>query len=152
MRDRSSRPYSCPGMTPSRTQRRIIKVRVVKRWGPAVHRVLVRFKLARLSHLDRTTGAAVRRHEHPHPVDMVHVDIKKLGNVPPGGGKKALGRQAGRKNVAQAGYSYIHTAVDDHSRLAYSEILADEKKTPPACFGDAPKPSSPTAESPCHAC
>lgn len=60
--------------------------------------------------------------------DLVHIDIKKLGNIPDGGGHKALGRQAGRKNRARAGMSFLHNAVDDHSRLAYSEILADEKK------------------------
>ena len=60
--------------------------------------------------------------------ELVHVDIKKLGNIPDGGGHKVLGRQAGRKTRAGAGYSYLHTAVDDHSRLAYSEIHADEKK------------------------
>jgi hypothetical protein len=58
----------------------------------------------------------------------VHVDIKKLGNIPDGGGHKVLGRKAGRKKRSGAGYSYLHTAVDDHSRPAYSEIHADEKK------------------------
>ncbi|MGX1494960.1 transposase InsO family protein [Streptomyces tendae] len=56
------------------------------------------------------------------------MDIKKLGNIPDGGGHKVLGRQAGRRTRAGAGYSYLHTAVDDHSRLAYSEIHTDEKK------------------------
>jgi hypothetical protein len=56
---------------------------------------------------------------------MVHVDTKKLGNIPDGGGHQALGRRAGRKNRSGGGYSYLHNAVDDHSRLTYSEILAD---------------------------
>ncbi|MGW1137329.1 IS481 family transposase, partial [Streptomyces zhihengii] len=62
------------------------------------------------------------------PGELVHVDIKKLGNIPDGGGHKVLGRAAGRRTRSGAGYSYLHTAVDDHSRLAYSEILTDEKK------------------------
>ncbi|UYM23986.1 IS481 family transposase [Streptomyces albus] len=140
MTDRSSRPRHSPQRTPTRTERRIIKVRVLRRWGPAriahlldlvpstVHRVLTRFGLARLTHLDRATGRAIRRYEREHPGELVHVDIKKLGNIPDGGGHKVLGRQAYRKTRKNTGYSYIHTAVDDHSRLAYSEIHTDEKK------------------------
>ncbi len=140
MADRSSRPHHSPRRTPTRTERRIIKVRVLRRWGPAriayllglnpatVHRVLTRYQLARLAHLDRATGRVIRRYEHAAPGDLVHVDIKKLGNIPDGGGHKVLGRQAGRKNRAGAGMSFLHNAVDDHSRLAYSEILTDEKK------------------------
>ncbi|MEV7983593.1 IS481 family transposase [Streptomyces sp. NPDC086519] len=140
MRDRSSRPRTSPRRTPTRTERRIIKIRVLRRWGPAriahllrlvpstVHRVLTRYGLARLTHLDRATGRAVRRYERDRPGELVHVDIKKLGNIPDGGGHKVLGRQAGRKTRAGAGYSYLHTALDDHSRLAYSEIHTDEKK------------------------
>ncbi|MCZ1008990.1 IS481 family transposase [Streptomyces lydicus] len=140
MADRSSRPHTSPRRTPNRTERRIIKVRLLRRWGPAriahllrlvpstVHRVLTRFGLARLAHLDRVTGRVIRRYERDRPGELVHVDIKKLGNIPDGGGHKTLGRQAGRKTRSGAGYSYIHTAVDDHSRLAYSEIHTDEKK------------------------
>lgn len=140
MTDRSSRPHRSPRRTPTRTERRIIKVRVLRRWGPAriayllrlspatVHRVLTRYRLARLAHLDRATGRVIRRYERERPGELVHVDIKKLGNIPDGGGHKTLGRQAGRKTRSGAGYSYLHNAVDDHSRLAYSEILADEKK------------------------
>lgn len=140
MADRSSCPRTSPRRTPTRTERRIIKVRVLRRWGPAriahllrlvpstVHRVLTRYGLARLTHLDRATGRVIRRYERERPGELVHVDIKKLGNIPDGGGHKVLGRQAGRKTRSNAGYSYLHTAVDDHSRLAYSEIHADEKK------------------------
>ncbi|WP_037888082.1 leucine zipper domain-containing protein, partial [Streptomyces viridochromogenes] len=135
MADRSSRPHASPRRTPTRTERRIIKVRVLRRWGPAriagllrlapstVHRVLTRYALARLTHLDRATGRVIRRYERDRPGELVHVDIKKLGNIPDGGGHKVLGRRAGRKTRSGAGYSYLHTAVDDHSRLAYSEIL-----------------------------
>ncbi|WP_327271012.1 IS481 family transposase [Streptomyces sp. NBC_01224] len=140
MTDRSSRPHHSPRRTPTRTERRIIKVRVLRRWGPAriayllglspatVHRALTRYGLARLTHLDRATGRVIRRYERERPGELVHVDIKKLGIIPDGGGHKTLGRQAGRKTRSGVGYSYLHNAVDDHSRLAYSEILSDEKK------------------------
>lgn len=146
MSDHSSRPHHSPRRTPTRTERRIIKVRLLRRWGPArithllglgpstVHRVLVRYGLARLTHLDRATGRVIRRYERDRPGELVHVDIKKLGNIPDGGGHKALGRPAGHKNRTGTGYSYIHTAVDDHSRLAYSEILTDEKKETATAF------------------
>ena len=106
MCDRSSRPRRSPRRTPTRTERRIIKVRVLRRWGPAriahllrlnpstVHRVLTRFGLARLTHLDRATGRVIRRYERERPGELVHVDIKKLGNIPDGGGHKVLGPPA----------------------------------------------------------
>jgi hypothetical protein len=110
MSDRSSRPLRSPGRTPTRTERRIIKVRVLRRWGPArigyllglhpstVHRVLARYRLARLSWLDRATGRVVRRYERERPGELVHVDIKKLGKIPDGGGWRMLGRAAGGRN------------------------------------------------------
>jgi len=146
MVDRSSRPHMSPRRTPTRTERRIIEVRMLRRWGPAriaallrlntatVHRVLVRYRLNRLAWMDRATGRVIRRYERDRPGELVHVDIKKLGNIPDGGGHKTLGRAAGRKTRSGAGYSYIHTAVDDHSRLAYSEILTDERKHTAAEF------------------
>jgi transposase InsO family protein len=146
MSDRSCRPRSCPRQTPARTERRIIKLRVIRRWGPArigyllgvhpstVHRVLTRYRLARLSWLDRASGRVVRRYEHARPGDLVHVDIKKLGRIPDGGGWRVNGRQQRPKRHRGQGYSYLHNAVDDHSRLAYSEILDDERKETAAAF------------------
>ena len=146
MVDRPSRPHRSPRRTPTRRERRIIKVRVLRRWGPArigfllgihpstVHRVLSRFGLARLSWLDRATGRNVRRYEHAAPGDLVHLDVKKLGRIPDGGGWKAHGRAARPNRKRGQGYSYLHTALDDHSRLAYSEILTDERKATAAAF------------------
>lgn len=152
MHDRSSRPRISPRRTATRTERRIVALRVNRRWGPArigyllgvhpstVHCVLSRYKLARLSWLDRATGRTIRRYEHAAPGDMVHVDIKKLGRIPDGGGHRALGRAAGVRNKIRTeanrrpGYAYLHNAVDDYSRLAYTEILADEKKDTAARF------------------
>jgi transposase InsO family protein len=160
MVDRSSRPFRCPGQTPTRTERRIIKVRVLRRWGPArigyllglhpstVHRVLTRYGMAKLRWLDRPTGRVIRRMEPLRCGDMVHVDVKKLGKIPAGGGWRMLGRAVGKHN-AQAdrtsapidkyrnprrGYHFLHTAVDGYSRLAYSELLADERKETAAAF------------------
>jgi len=146
MVDRSSRPHRSPGRTPTRLERRIIKVRVVRRWGPArigfllgvhpstVHRVLSRYRLARLTWLDRPTGRVVRRYEHPAPGDLVHLDVKKLGRIPDGGGWRVHGRAARPHYKRGTGYSFLHTALDDHSRLAYSELLADERKETAAAF------------------
>jgi transposase InsO family protein len=157
MVDRSSRPRRSPRRTPARIERRIIKLRVTRRWGPAriagllglaastVHRVLTRFRLAHLAHLDRAIGRVIRRYEHDRPGSLVHVDIKKLGNIPDGGGHRIHGRIQGGRNARAStpirknahpviGYSYLHNAVDDHSRLAYTEILPNEKKATAAGF------------------
>jgi transposase InsO family protein len=152
MEDRSSRPRSSPRRTPVRHERRIIGLRVNRRWGPdriayklgmhpsTVHRVLSRYGLAKLTWQDRATGRSIRRYEHKNPGDLVHVDIKKLGRIPDGGGHKVLGKAAGNRNKTgtesnrRPGYAYLHNAVDDHSRLAYTEILADEKKETAAKF------------------
>jgi len=113
-----------------------------------VHAVLVRCRISRLAHLDRVTGQPVRRYEHDHPGQLVHIDVKKLGNIPAGGGHRFLGRAAGGRN-RQAdrssgqtsrhrnplhGHGFIHAAVDDHSRLAYAEIHPDETRETAAGF------------------
>lgn len=160
MADRSSRPHRSPNQTPKRTERRIVKVRVLRRWGPAriayllglnvstVHRVLSRYRLARLRWLDRPTGRVIRRMNSEAPGDLVHVDVKKLGKIPAGGGWRKLGRTAGKRNsVADKstglrgrngdparGYHFLHTAIDAYSRLAYSEMLSDERKQTAADF------------------
>jgi transposase-like protein len=112
MADRSSRPHHCPNQTPMRTERRIIKVRVVRRWGPArigylpglhpstVHRVLTRYGMAKLRWLDRPTGRVIRRTEPGRCGELVHVDVKKLGKIPAGGGWRMLGRTIGNHNAA----------------------------------------------------
>ena len=152
--DRSSRPYHCPHRTMPAVEAQIAELRAELKLGPArigyrlgvapstVHRVLVRLGLNRLSWMDRPSGRVIRRYERDRPGELVHVDIKKLGKIPDGGGWKTLGRQAGKRNSEsfggpgprRTGYGFIHTAVDDHSRLAYSEILADERKDTAAGF------------------
>ncbi|MBZ5741377.1 IS481 family transposase, partial [Nocardioides mangrovi] len=156
MTDRSSRPHSTPSRTAARVERRIVKLRFSKRWGPhrisyhlgvprsTVGRVLARYRMPLLAHLDQATGLPVRRpkpvrYEVASPGDLVHVDIKKLGRIPDGGGHKKLGRQAGARNNdghgrGGRGYAFLHHAVDDFTRLAYSEQLLDERKETAAGF------------------
>lgn len=142
--DRSSRPLRSPRRTSARVERQIEALRRRTKLGPirigvrlhmpasTVHRVLVRQQLNRLSWMDRPTGRVIRRYEHEHPGDLVHVDVKKLGRIPPGGGWRIRGRE-GRHSLG-IGFDYIHSAVDDHSRLAYSEICGDERGTTAAAF------------------
>lgn len=136
--DRSSRPHRSPTKTRRKLERKILSLRRNKKLGPAriagrlqvpastVHAVLVRNDLSRLAWMDRPTGRTIRRYERERPGDLVHVDIKKLGQVPPGGGWRVHGRAARPARHRRIGYCYVHSAVDDHSRLAYSEIHDDE--------------------------
>ncbi|PPG02260.1 IS481 family transposase [Pseudoclavibacter sp. RFBI5] len=151
--DRSSRPHTSPRRCPRHVERRVVNLRVTRRWGPhriAYHlgiepslawRVLRRFRMPRLAHLDQATGLPIRkprpvRYERAHPGDLVHVDIKKLGRIPDGGGHRKLGRTIGNHNNKKRGrgYAFLHHAVDDHSRIAYSEILENERKDTTAGF------------------
>ena len=152
--DHSSRPQSSPGRTARRTERRIIALRFTRRWGPhrisyhlrlpqsTVSKVLEGYRMPLLGHIDLNTGLAVRkpkpvRYEHANPGDLVHIDVKKLGRIPDGGGWRTLGRSAGRKNKKNAtpvGYAFLHSTIDDHSRVVYSEILTDEKKETATAF------------------
>lgn len=152
MRDRSSRPHRSPNKTPTVVVRKIVHLRWKKRLGPVqiagilgvpastVHAVLVRCRLNRLSHVDVRTGEIIRRYEHEHPGAMIHVDVKKLGCVPDGGGWRFVGRLQGDRNRAatpdkprnayrnpKIGTAFVHTVIDDHSRVAYAEIHDDEK-------------------------
>ncbi|WP_433539829.1 IS481 family transposase [Streptosporangium sandarakinum] len=144
--DRSSRPHKTPHRTAADVEARVCRLRQDRKLGPArigpilglpsstVHRILTRHRLNRLAFLDRPTGEVIRRYERARPGELVHVDVKKLGRIPAGGGHKVLGRQAGRANRSSVGFDYIHSAVDDHTRLAYSEIHSDEKAATCAAF------------------
>ena len=151
MVDRSSRPHRQPNRTPTPVVRKVVHLRCKQRLGPVpiadrlglaastVHAVLTRCRLNRLSHVERVTGEPVRRYEHQRPGDLLHVDVKKLGNVPDGGGWRYLGRAQGKRNRAATtgaavnkyrnrvmGTAFVHTVLDDHSRVAYAEIHDDE--------------------------
>ena len=149
LRDRSSRPRRMPTKTDPEVETRIVELRRRERRGPdwigaelgvparTVSRVLARHRMPRLAMLDPITGEVIRaskatalRYERDRPGELVHMDVKKLGRIPAGGGWRALGRaetEAAKKRRPAIGFDYVHSLVDDHSRLAYSEILADEK-------------------------
>ncbi|MFD0654861.1 IS481 family transposase [Streptomyces malaysiensis subsp. malaysiensis] len=146
LHDRSSRPHRTPHRTPAAVEDRVCRLRQDRKLGPArigpilglpvstVHRVLARHGLNRLTFLDRPTGQVIRRYERNRPGELVHVDVKKLGRIPDGGGWRVHGRAACPDRRRTTGFDYIHSAVDDHSRLAYSEVHSDEKATTCAAF------------------
>jgi transposase InsO family protein len=157
MADRSSRPRRSPRRTRPPVVRKILHLRRTRGWGPArigpklgvpvstVGSVLRRERVPPLGSVDLATRQQLRRtvhrYEHDHPGDLVHVDIKKLGRIPDGGGWRTQGRRQGARNgtltrargIAR-GYGYVHTAIDDHSRLAYSEVLHNETAVTAAGF------------------
>jgi len=153
MADRSSRPRHCPTKTPTKVVRQIVRLRWRHRLGPVqiagklgipastVHAVLVRCRINRLSRIDRVTGEPLRRYEHDYPGSLIHVDVTKFGNIPDGGGWRYVSKQQGLRNRAATdtqrrkgklrgpliGTAFVHTVIDDHSRVAYAEICTDEK-------------------------
>jgi transposase InsO family protein len=154
MGDRSSRPHVSPTKTSSHVMRRIVKLRWRQRLGPVqiagrlgvpastVHAVLTRCHINRLSRIDRATGEPLRRYEHDYPGALIHVDVTKFANIPDGGGHKYMSRQLSRRNARRTaqrtgergkgyapkiGIAFVHTVIDDHSRVAYAEICTDEK-------------------------
>ena len=152
LEDRSSRALRCPHRTDPRTEAAVLELRAQLRRGPhriagrldlapsTVHAILVRHGVSRLSRLDRTTGLPIRvgpvqRYERSRAGELIHVDVKKLGRVPEGGGWRTHGR-GGDAHVghSRAGYDYLHVAVDDHSRYAYVEVLENERGETCAAF------------------
>jgi hypothetical protein len=111
MYDRSSRPHHSPRKTPAPMRRKIVHLRWKQRLGPVeiaaragcapstAHQVLVRCRINRLAHLDRVTGEAAPL-EHPTPGDLLRVDVRKLGNIPDGGGRRFVGRAQGKRHRA----------------------------------------------------
>lgn len=155
LEDRSSRPLTSPNQTDHDIEARVVALRREHKVGPVqlvgilaeanitlptstVYRILVRHGVSRLRDLD-VTGEDLRepaiRYEWQRPGDLVHVDVKKIGRIPDGGGWRVHGRGSAQHRAtgraksagARAGYVYLHSALDDHSRLAYTEELLDEK-------------------------
>ena len=149
LHERSSRPHTSPTRTPAQVEARVIELRKQQRRGqdwigpelgvPArtVSRILRRHDLPYLRELDPLTGQVIRaskttavRYERDQPGQLVHMDVKKIGRIPDGGGWRAHGRarrERTRDRTTKVGFDYVHSLVDDHSRLAYSEVLPDEK-------------------------
>jgi transposase InsO family protein len=154
--DRSSRPHHIPSRTSARIEAKVLAGRRRHRRGqdwlgpelgvPArtVSRILRRHDVPHLAVCDPMTGEVIRsskatavRYERDRPGDLVHMDVKKIGRIPAGGGWRAHGRQIGRtsqQKKARIGYDFVHSVVDDHSRFAYSEILDDEQGDTCAAF------------------
>jgi len=151
--DRSSRPHTCPHRTPAAIEEQILEARRAHRRGAewigaelgvaasTVGRVLRRHQVPRLSACDALTGEPVRRgpaspvrYERERPGELVHIDVKKLGRIPEGGGWRANGRGPRPAIRRAVGYDYVHSAIDDHSRLAYCEIHPDERGETCAAF------------------
>jgi transposase InsO family protein len=144
--DRSSRPHRCPHRILAALEQRIIEARRAQRRGAewiaaelgvaasTVGRVIARHGLPLLRELDALTGEPVRRgpasgvrYERERPGELVHIDVKKLGRIRDGGGWRVRGRALAPSARGSLGYDFVHSAIDDHSRLAYSEIHADER-------------------------
>jgi transposase InsO family protein len=153
--DRSSRPRRMPNRTAPKVEKKVLAARRRRKRGAVVlaadlgmnpstvGRILARHQVPHLAAIDPITGERIRssrrsenRYEHPTPGAMIHVDVKKLGRIPAGGGWRLHGREKTRDHEhkkTKIGYDYVHTAIDDHTRLAYSEIHSDEKD--PTCAG-----------------
>jgi transposase InsO family protein len=151
---RSSRPHTMPTKTSDEVEQKVLAARAEHRDGPdvlsakvgvparTVSRILRRHDVPYLRECDPMTGEVIRsskqtavRYERERPGELVHMDVKKLGKIPDGGGWRAHGRANGNHDrKVKIGYDYVHSLVDDHSRLAYSEILPDEKGTTCAAF------------------
>jgi len=141
--DRSSRPRHCPHALPASQVRRVLAARRRRRQGPhrlgyhlgmprsTIYGVLRRHHMNRLAHTDRPSGVVVR-YQREHPGELVHIDVKKLGRIPDGGGHRVHGRAP--RHQRGIGYDYIHSAIDDRSRVAFSQILADESAATAALF------------------
>ncbi|GAA5143589.1 IS481 family transposase [Pseudonocardia adelaidensis] len=156
LHDRSSRPHHMPTRTSADVEAQVVAQREQQRrgqdWlGPelgvaprTVSRILRRHHMPYLRELDSLTGEVIRaskttavRYERDRPGELVHMDVKKIGRIPDGGGWRAHGRAARettRDRTAKIGFDYVHSLVDDHSRLAYSEVLPDEKGITCAAF------------------
>ncbi|MEU8310890.1 IS481 family transposase [Actinomadura sp. NPDC048955] len=150
--ERRSGPRSSVSKTPLQTERKVLEARRELRAGPdriaavtgvparTVTRILRRHCVPVLAACDPLTGQPVRatrhsdrRYEHPEPGAMIHIDVKKLGRIPDGGGWRIHGRSEPVRGRG-IGYDHVHTAIDDHTRLAYAEVLPDEKGTTCAAF------------------
>lgn len=157
--DRSSAPRNRPtaissvvvtGLLASREGERLGRDELARRFGVSpstASRIIARAGLPALHELDPITGVRIRasrrtqhRYERDRPGDLIHVDVKKLGRIPDGGGWRVSGldtvkhNRTSEKRKLRIGFDYVHVAVDDHSRLAFARVLSDEKGPTCAAF------------------
>jgi transposase InsO family protein len=144
--DRSSRPHHSPRRTPEAQQQEIVELRRQRLTAPGIARrlghpvstvglVLRRHGLGRLRALD--PRPPVIRYQRDRPGELIHIDIKKLGRID-GIGHRITGDRTGQSNRRAVGrglgWEFVHVAVDDASRLAYTELLPDERKESAVAF------------------
>jgi transposase InsO family protein len=157
LEDRSSRPHRTPTRTSVDVEQKVVEARLELRVGPdqladelgvparTISRILRRYEIPYLFECDPLTGDVIRtskstavRYERDRPGELIHIDVKKIGRIPDGGGWKAWGRNTAtttdKSKRKRVGYDYVHSAVDDYSRLAYSEIHTNEKGDTTAGF------------------
>jgi transposase InsO family protein len=145
LEDRTSRPHRMPRSLPRERVDIILAARHAHRFGPhrlapivgvprsTIGDVLTRHGLSRLSDQDGPTGIPIR-YVRERPGELLHVDVKKLGRIPDGGGHRVHGRLTGTPRSKGGGYDYLHVAVDDMSRVAYVAAFDDERGTTCARF------------------
>ena len=142
LQDRSSRPHRSPRQTPSPLAKQIVSLRGQRRIGAeiaatvgcsrsTVYRVLAGQGLSRLKALEPTEP--VRRYERATPGELIHIDIKKLGRFERIG-HRITGDRTGQSNGRGIGWEFVHVCIDDASRIAFTQILADEKKGSAVAF------------------
>ena len=147
LRDRSSRPRYSPNKTSPRRRRQVIRLRKRNRWGAShiahetglaastVQTILNDAGMGRLDTGDRATAQPVLRYQRDRPGELIHVDVKKIAAIPDGGGWRLHGRgNDAYKGHSGAGYIYIHSAIDDRTRLVYSEQHRNEQAATAANF------------------
>jgi transposase InsO family protein len=142
LRDRSSRPHSLPSQTPPATCTAVEALRRQRHTGDqiaaevgisaaTVSRILRRLGLNRLSALE--PAEPIRRYERERPGELIHIDIKKLGKFNRIG-HRITGDRTGQSNTRGVGWEFVHVCIDDASRIAFSQIMKDEKKASAVAF------------------
>jgi hypothetical protein len=164
-RARPARSFFCPLSIPHRTdEQRIEAIAALRRLrftGPeiaetlgmalsTVSGILTRIGMGKLGRLGLEPAV---RYERERPGELIHIDVKKLGRIlrP---GHRVTGKRINARNtytpdgrrIGDAGWEFVHIAIDDCTRLAYAEVLGDEKAIPSCCFCGAPSPSSSATE------
>jgi transposase InsO family protein len=142
LHDRKPTPGSCPHATPAERVAAIERLRRERLSGPEIARrlamprstvgaILRRLRLGRLSALDEKPAPV--RYQRERPGELIHIDTKKLGKID-GVGHRITGNRTGQSRNRGIGWEHLHVAVDDASRLAYTEILPDDRKESACAF------------------
>ena len=151
LRDRSSAPKTVANKTPEDRVDAICKLRKMRLSGPEIAELLGMarstvsglLKRAGMGRLGRLGLEPAQRYERERPGELIHTDIKKLGRIVGGAGHRVTGvqrnpdlRRRDRDGVDRRvkGWDFVHVAIDDATRLAYAEVLGDEKATTAAGF------------------